>query len=159
MLMLFHKVHLEKSEKVALMAVTLGSEIEDKLRKLNYTDVTSAVVYDACASAMVESACDFVEKKIKDIADNDNYHITSRFSPGYGDLDLDVQRDFIKVLSAGKKIGLHVTDTNILTPRKSVTAVIGLQKEAATTNRIKCKDCPMNGKCSFSVEGEGYGTC
>jgi len=142
--------HLEKAEKVALMAVTLGNEIEDKIRKLNYTDMTKAVIYDACASAMVESCCDYVEQNIKELADNEEYFITSRYSPGYGDLGLETQKDFIEVLGAAKKIGLHVSETNILTPRKSVTAIIGFQKEEAKKEKIKCKNCPMNGQCVYS---------
>ena len=52
-----------------------------------------------------------------------------RYSPGYGDWDLPVQREVLELVEA-KSIGLSLTETFILQPRKSVTAVIGWERRS-----------------------------
>lgn len=151
--------HLKAAEKVVLMAVTLGGKIEDIIRKLSYTDSTAAMIYDAAASAMVESVCQYVEDNVRVLYEGEGLFITTRFSPGYGDLDLDVQRSFLRVLEAEKKIGLHVTETNILLPRKSVTAIIGLQDTPSKKTKRKCDTCELFHTCEFAMKGEKDGSC
>lgn len=116
--------HLEGCGKCALMAVTLGSGVDSLLRELESSAMEKAFVTDALASAAVEQVCDMAEEEIKARLADANF--TRRFSPGYGDLPLDIQRDFLNVLNAQKRIGLTVTDSLILIPRKSVTAIIGI---------------------------------
>lgn len=116
--------HLAGCEKCALMAVTLGSGVDSLLRELESAAMEKAFVADALASAAVEQVCDMAEEEIK--ARLAGAHFTWRFSPGYGDLPLEVQRDFLDVLNAQTRIGLTVTDSLILIPRKSVTAIIGI---------------------------------
>jgi len=75
---------------------------------------------------------------------------TNRFSPGYGDYPLEKQREVVKILNTEKKLGLSLTDSLLLNPTKSVTAVIGLNKNEVkgkincTSKCMKCgnKNCP-----------------
>ena len=53
-----------------------------------------------------------------------------RFSPGYGDFPLEYQRELLGVLDAAKRIGLTLTDSLLMAPSKSVTAVIGVYEAA-----------------------------
>lgn len=117
--------HLEGCQSAALMAVTLGSGVDTLLRKLQVTSMPKALVADAMAGAMIEQICNDVQAELSEKLPN--MRQTWRFSPGYGDLPLAIQPEFLTVVEAPKRIGLSVTEGNMLTPVKSVTAVVGLQ--------------------------------
>lgn len=78
--------------------------------------------------------------------------ITSRFSPGYGDLSLDIQRNFISVLEADRTIGLTASANNILIPGKSVTAIVGLTDKIDETENTGCINCSKYPECQFRKE-------
>ncbi|HAS78352.1 MAG TPA: methionine synthase, partial [Ruminococcus sp.] len=60
---------------------------------------------------------------------------------------------FVEVLDAPKRIGLCVTDTDMLTPKKSVTAVIGVSQKPLAPRRKGCQICSMREKCQFRKKG------
>ena len=152
------KNHLSNSKKSILMAVTIGNEIERKTRLYENTNLTKALILDSCATTAVEEVCDIIEEEVRKKAENDNMDITFRYSPGYGDLPLDLQSSFLRVLDAQKKIGLTVSENNILFPRKSVTAIIGIVEKGINKKKEKsCKECSNYENCSFRREGESCG--
>lgn len=140
--------HLAKSDKCALMSATLGLQVDMKIAYYSKTDVTRSLILDACASTAIEALCDEVETKIKKEACDHGYNITTRFSPGYGDLPITLQKSFTQVLRTYPRMGLTVTENSIMLPRKSVTAIIGWQKEEVTMKEIKCKSC-NKANCTF----------
>ncbi len=143
--------HLSECRGVILLAATLSDKADRLISLMNVTDVTSALITDAMASAMTEQLCDIAEEEIR--RENGIKYTTFRFSPGYGDLPIDIQRDFIKVLSAEKKIGLTVNDSNILIPRKSVTAVIGISDKPLPKQKRGCAVCSMKDSCQYRKRG------
>ncbi len=145
--------HLKTSQYVAAMATTLGVEVESKIKYYGKTNLTRGVILDSCATALVEELCDYVEKKIEQIALDEGFKITSRFSPGYGDLPITTQGQILNSLNTSRLIGLNVSETSILLPRKSVTAFIGLTKDGKKTKR-KCSSCNLFGSCRFSRGGD-----
>ena len=151
------KEHLKNSTECVLMAVTLGNEVEKRTRLYEKTNLTKALILDACATTAVEEVCDIVENGVKEKAISDGMNITFRYSPGYGDLPLDVQNIFLRVLVAQKKIGLTVSENNLLFPRKSVTAIIGIVNSGIEKKRKSCKECSNYENCSFRKEGESCG--
>ena len=140
--------HLAKSDKCTLMSATLGLQVDMRIAYYSKTDLTKSLILDACASTAIEALCDEVEAKIKKEACDNGYNITTRFSPGYGDLPITLQKSFTQVLRTYPKMGLTVTENSIMLPRKSVTAIIGWQKEELTKKEIKCKSCNKP-NCSF----------
>jgi len=151
------KEHLKNSTECVLMAVTLGNEVEKRTRLYEKTNLTKALILDACATTAVEEVCDIVENGVKEKASLNGMNITFRYSPGYGDLPLDVQNSFLRVLEAQKKIGLTVSENNLLFPRKSVTAIIGIVNGEIEKKRKSCKECSNYVNCSFRKEGESCG--
>lgn len=144
--------HLVGCGKCALMAITLGAGADRVIRELESSAVEKSFVADALASAAVEQVCDMAESEIRERLPN--MHFTWRFSPGYGDLPLEIQGEFLNVLNAGKRIGLTVTDSMILIPRKSVTAIIGISDHEITPKRRGCATCILQEKCEFRKRGE-----
>ena len=84
-------------------------------------------------------------------------YLTDRFSPGYGDLPISLQDSFLRLVDAQKQIGLTVTTTHILTPRKSVTAIIGLANQPQNKRFRGCAYCSMFETCAFRKAGKTCG--
>ena len=141
--------------RAVLFCATLGSAVDSLLRKEQLCDMARSVILDSCASTAIEAVCDQVEKAVR--ADYPNAYLSSRYSPGYGDVPISVQRDFLTLLDAPRKIGLCATDTSILTPRKSVTAIIGLSNHPIEKPKKNCATCRMRDRCAFRKKEEHCG--
>lgn len=103
--------------------------------------MSDAVIYQAAAAAMVETYCDEVNERIRQDAAQRGMYCRPRFSPGYGDFPIAHQRDFSRLLDTPRKIGLTVTESCLLAPIKSVTAVIGLSETPQPCHRKGCEEC------------------
>ena len=49
-----------------------------------------------------------------------------RYSPGYGDLSLSVQKDVLNILNADKILGIKLGENLLMIPKKSITAIQGV---------------------------------
>lgn len=142
------KAHLSNSQECIIMAATVGIEIEKKIRFYELKNLNRSLILDACATTAVEALCDNIENIICQSLPPEK-HLTSRFSPGYGDLDISYQTQIIGILNADKKIGLKVTETNLLTPRKSVTAIMGISDIKIEKIKNKCENCSNYERCEY----------
>ncbi len=125
--------HLTGCTRAALFAATLGPAPDLLLRRYAKTDITRAAVLQACAADLIESYCNEEEGAVAREAERQGFFILPRFSPGYGDFSLRHQKDMLGVLNSSKQIGLSLTESFMLVPTKSVTAVIGFTTKK--TNR------------------------
>lgn len=147
---------LAESNRCILMAVTIGQGVDRWIRELQVKDMSKAVIVDACSSSLVEEYCNALEEEVK--ASLEGYFLTDRFSPGYGDLPLDVQPYFCKILDTNKKMGLSLSQTNIMSPKKSITALLGISEKAQPMRIKGCGHCPLKGNCQFRKGGKTCGT-
>lgn len=143
--------HLAGCGQAVLFAATLGIQADELIRRQETVDMTRVLVLDACATQLIEQSCDEIEEQLREDTEKQGLSITSRFSPGYGDLPLDVQPKLLSLLDANRRIGLTCTDSLILLPRKSVTAIIGIGKDLQAKPK-NCGSCPQNGTCRFKKE-------
>lgn len=121
--------HLSGAQKCAVMAVTVGARIELAINRYERAGkMTRALLLDCVATALVEELADKVNSEIENEAEKNGFYCKTRFSPGYGDFPLETQKKIIPLLSCEKRIGVTLSDTCLMSPRKSVTAVIGLFK-------------------------------
>jgi cobalamin-dependent methionine synthase I len=122
--------HLSNSDEIYIMAATLGTQVDKRIAYYEKVSVTKSMIFDACATTAIEAGCDQVEAEIKEeVLAAGNEDITFRYSPGYGDLGIEIQKEILRILKASKKIGLTASKYNILLPAKSVTAIIGVISE------------------------------
>lgn len=142
--------YLNKVSKCAVAALTLGVSVEREISKLSRFSMSDAVVFDAVCGGVAES---FAETVQTDILKETGMYTSYRYSPGYGDFPIETQRDIISLLSCDKKIGLTVTDSYMLLPSKSITAVIALYDEASRCKTDKCDRCNMRDTCKFRRTG------
>ncbi len=144
---------LEDSKRCVLFAITLGEGAERLLRKMQLVNMSKAVIMDACASSMIEQACNGYEEQIKDAYADQKVYFTDRFSPGYGDLKLSVQKEVCKVLETEKTIGVIATKDGIMIPRKSITSILGIAKRPQKMRIKGCKYCDMKENCDYRKRG------
>lgn len=145
------KQHLDGCQKAAVFCATLGAESDTLIRRTQYTDMARALALDCAAGALVEQLCDHIEGYVH--AQHPGLHSPYRYSPGYGDLPLGVQGSLLVLLDAHRLMGLSVTDSCILTPRKSVTAILGLADSPIPTHKRSCPLCPNMGNCQLRKTG------
>ncbi|MBR2207284.1 MAG: hypothetical protein IJ859_00580 [Synergistaceae bacterium] len=118
-----------RSDECYLLAATLGHEVDRQILIAQQKNMLDGLALDACASVYIDEFIDdFIKNEIKPGL-KDGEFLTSRFSPGYGDLKMNVTEDIITILNATKRIGLSVTNSLMMTPIKSVTAIIGVAKK------------------------------
>ena len=117
--------NLDGCTKVVLFAATIGSAADRLCKSASAVSPSSAVIIDAMGSTAIEWFCDEFCKKLEESFPA--FELRPRFSPGYGDLPLQLQEDLIRILDANRKIGLVLSDSFMMLPQKSVTAIVGLR--------------------------------
>ncbi len=134
--------HLAGCEKVIALSATVGEDIEEDItRRFSSGEYSSAVLMDAAATAAVEQLADGMEKAISPKMAAQGFLRKWRFSPGYGDWPLTQQPELIRLAKA-EQIGVKLTTSMMLTPRKSITALIGLyRKQESSTAEYSPKGC------------------
>lgn len=112
---------LDGCDRAVLFAATVGLELDRLIAKYGRLSPARALMLQAIGAERIEALCDaFCTELAKE------HRTTARFSPGYGDLPLSCQKDLFAVLDCERKIGLTLTDSLLMLPTKSVTAIVGI---------------------------------
>ena len=147
---------LQPCHEIILFAATLGAQSERALLKEQARDSAQAMLLDAVFSAAVEELCDQAEKRLRQELTEEGLYLTDRFSPGYGDMPLEQTRTICDVLNTNRSLGLTVSASGIMIPRKSVTAVMGISKTPVRMRPRGCEGCAMRGTCPMRRNEESY---
>lgn len=145
--------HLTGAREVVLFAVTLGAGVDLELRRLALVDAVGQVVFDAAASAAVERVADAAEALVRSYAADKGAFCGWRFSPGYGDLPLEVQPAFLQSLDATRRLGITLTPGNLMVPTKSVTAFVGIHDAPQEGLASSCELCSLADFCALRARG------
>lgn len=118
---------LENCSEALIMAATGGHNIMALIDRFQKEDkMSEAVIVDAAASVITDAALDFTMDMVNQQLRSKGRLLTKmRFSPGYGDFDISLQKDFYRLLK-GENLGLTLNDAYMLIPEKSVFAVAGI---------------------------------
>ncbi len=116
---------LAPCNKCVVMAITVGFEVDMKLAALGSASPALWLLADAAASSAVEDACDACCESIESEL---GVKLTPRFSPGYGDLPMNIQPALLTLTNARRDLGLTVGSGCMLSPIKSVTAIAGIKE-------------------------------
>ena len=118
---------LEKSGTAVLMGSTAGAAVvEERDRLMKEGKAADAVVFDAVASETADTGLDWLKVFFNSRLAQAGRGLTTRYSPGYGDLGLDAQKTIHDALALDK-IGIAITEKFILIPEKSVIAMAGIE--------------------------------
>lgn len=143
--------HLTGCRKAVVFAATVSAEADKLIRTVSVGDMAGALAVDCLCSAAIEQVCELAEEEI--FADMETSYRTWRFSPGYGDFPLEIQKELLFYLNAQRRIGLTCSDNFLLIPTKSVTAIIGISDEPKTESIKGCGVCRLRDNCGIRKNG------
>ena len=116
--------HLSGFSEAVVFAATVGIELDRLIMKYSRLSPSRALCFQAIGAERIEALCDLFCRELKS-----DFSITSpRFSPGYGDFSLYFQKELFKALDCPRKIGLSLNSALLMSPSKSVTAIIGVKQ-------------------------------
>lgn len=114
--------NLFSCDSAVIFVATIGIGIDRLIKKYSSISPVKALMFQAIGAERIECLCDLFTNTILEKEDAGN-----RFSPGYGDLPITMQKDIIRALNCTKNIGVTLTDSLLMSPTKSVTAIIGIK--------------------------------
>ncbi len=106
-----------------VLAVTLGHGVDRLLARLSLLSQTEYLLADGIASALAEAACGEVDARL-----SAGLSCLPRFSPGYGALPLSLQPSLLSLLDAGRQLGITLSSSLLMSPSKSITAILGIRE-------------------------------
>jgi cobalamin-dependent methionine synthase I len=125
------------AEKVAICICTIGPELEQETKKLmGKNEMTRALILDALGSEAAEEVAIQSDRILAEKARKMNLWPSKRFSPGYGKWDIKEQRFVFRLLPAAD-IGVRLTESCMMIPRKSITFRINFYREQKLSTRKK----------------------
>lgn len=140
--------------EVILLAATLGPQIDRWIQRGMTLKPELGVIRDAIASSAIETKVQEINRAHGEKLSVENYYLTRRFSPGYGDVPIEFSREICRLLDTTRTIGLSFSDSGILMPRKSITAFIGVSVKPQIGDMYKCRHCNMADNCRFYKRGD-----
>jgi len=141
---------LSSCDEAVLLAGTLGAQSERLLLRMQAQDAAKAVLLDAVLSAGIEALMDAQEDAFRSRVEENGLYLTDRFSPGYVDMPMVQTREICAVLDAQRRIGLTVSKSGIMIPRKSVTAIMGVSRMPVVRRAKGCAACEMRERCALA---------
>ena len=129
--------NLSGCDKAVVFCSTIGIGIDRLIAKYGVISPAKALIFQAIGAERIESLCNLFNEEIA----KEYKNLKPRFSPGYGDLDLAFQGDIFRALDCSKKIGVNLTNEFLMSPTKSVTAIIGISDKQCDDKNLKCENC------------------
>lgn len=121
-------VNLAGCHEAIVFAATIGLYTDVQIKKEAILSPARACVYQAVGAAVIEAVCDDFNDWIRSTEASFGNTLRPRYSPGYGDVSLEVQKDIFRELNCAKMAGITLSDSLHMIPEKSVTAIIGIKK-------------------------------
>lgn len=116
--------NLEGCKNAFVFAATSGNAVDRLILRRTKLSAADGFITDCIASSGIEVFCDFINDEMKE-----GRKLKPRFSPGYGDVKLCCQGEILSFLDAYRKIGITLTEAYLMSPIKSVTAIVGILEE------------------------------
>jgi hypothetical protein len=133
---------LKKAEAAAVFMCTAGSEIGARSRQaMSEKDLLRGYVYDVIGSEIVEAAADLMQAELEESAASSGLKITNRYSPGYCGWSVAEQHQLFSLVP-DNFCGIHLTESALMDPVKSVSGIIGIGKDVKL-NPYTCGMCDM----------------
>jgi len=117
---------LSGCKSAIVLAATVGIGADREISRLGASSPSRQLLLDAICTERIEALCDSLCELIGAELSAENKKLTRRFSAGYGDLPLAFQREIFSILDCPRKIGLTLNESLLMTPTKSVTAIVGV---------------------------------
>ncbi len=116
--------NLDGCTRAFVFAATAGGKVDRTMKRLSVSSEAEGMIYGCIASSGVECWCDYINREL-----GKTNKLKPRFSPGYGGVSLEIQKSIFEFLDVQRKIGVSLTESLMMVPVKSVTAIIGIIDE------------------------------
>ena len=139
---------LRGCDRAVVFAATVGLELDRLIARYGRISPSKGLMMQALGAERIEALCDaFCAWLAEEYAP---LTLRQRFSPGYGDLPLTAQRAMFDALQCHRRIGLYLNESLLMSPTKSVTAIVGIGGgEVCGTE--SCRECGKK-DCDFRKE-------
>ena len=142
--------NLENCKEAYLFCATIGINADRIINKYMSFSPEKGVIAQSVGATLIESVCDYVTLIFKE-AEKSKF-LRARFSPGYGDFPLEYQEKLFEMLSVQKRIGVTLTDSLLMVPTKSVTAIVGVSHSDCPQGKKGCEKCNLKNCLYRKVE-------
>lgn len=149
---------LSTCDQAVFMAATLGNAVDVEAKRLSIKDMGDMLVFDAVCNAAIEAVADTFQEELKQQYLKQGRYLSDRFSCGYGDLSISIQKQFCEALDTKRKIGLFVNASSLLIPLKSITAIIGISDKKQKKRITGCAYCDLKDTCLLRKGGTRCGS-
>ena len=133
--------NLQGCDRIVVFAATLGLSLDRLIARYGYQSPAKALMLQAIGAERIEALCDTFCQWLQQEVCQQDLHPMPRFSPGYGDFPLQMQEPIFRVLDCPRKIGLTLNESLLMSPSKSVTAIVGLNPQGSTDPKNRCSQC------------------
>lgn len=113
---------LDGCKQAYILGVTIGIGADRLISRLALTSPAESFITDALASAAAESLCDYADNLLRGEGEK-----PFRYAPGYGDMPLSYQPAVLDALNADYTLGITLNNSLLMTPMKSITAIMGIK--------------------------------
>lgn len=138
---------IKDADEVILFAATVGAPFDRLIQRYSQLSPSKALILQAIGAERVESLCDAFCEQMNMELNPSGKCLTKRVSPGYGDIPLSLQKEIFAVLDCPRKIGLTLDESLLMSPSKSVTAIVGIA-DGCSEDHNRCNECDKT-DCAF----------
>ena len=143
---------LSPAKELAVLVCTIGDKLEEKVT--DYFDKSKplqGLLLDGIGSAATDALIREVCRLIMRGASLRGYQTSSPLSPGGPSFPLSEQWQLFKLVPA-EEIGVRLTSTGLMVPRKSVSMVIGIGPQMKTWTKAEaCARCNFSKTCRYRI--------
>jgi hypothetical protein len=141
---------LAGAERVAVAVCTIGQALEQRVKDLFSDDPVQAMALDGAGVAALREVSRVVTYEVGEIAAAHGWGVGMRAQPGQEGWLIWQQRVIFEHLPVAE-IGVRLTDSCLMIPRKSVSFVIGMGPDMRP-DAVACDFCSKRGRCPWRVE-------
>ena len=133
--------NLTGCDRIVVFAATVGLGLDRLIVRYSHLSPPKMLMLQALGAERIEALCDVFCQQLQQETEKNGLYPVPRFSPGYGDFPLALQKEIFRVLDCPRKIGLTLNDSLLMSPSKSVTAIVGLSPCAGPNPKNRCSQC------------------
>jgi len=132
---------LEDCPRAVCFIATIGSEPDREIERLTSEQrLSAAYLLDRVGSLAIEAVVTAFHREMAERFIRRGRGVTMRFSPGYCDWPLAEQRKLFSLVDR-KRIGVSLSSSLLMTPRKSISGIFGILDGDRRTRHVLKNPC------------------
>jgi len=140
--------HLAPASEAAVILCTIGDDLETRASETMAHDPVFGLALDGLGSAYVEALANAACRRFEDDAKVESLQTSIPLSPGMIGWSVEEGQPQIFHLLPSEEIGVRVTASWVMLPRKSLSMVLGIGREMVEAGRT-CDYCTLREACRY----------